>query len=388
MKVVIAYPSLNSPGGGERLCLHLMKTLKEKDFDVTLVTLERTQWSQLGRAFGDSFKPDNEFYLLERIPDIPILAFRQAFIVLLYTLVLLLISLKDGHRLVINMAGEITDSLGDMVYVNAIPLKLMYIYPPIQPEPGAQWRCYSRLYSLFTRILKTPGYAIVTNSSFNQGIIRENLGKDAAVVYPPVDLDGIKSLEKKGVRDNSVLTISRFRSAKNLKIVPEIARYVENCRFIMVGTADKGSEGCLREISDRINELRVEDRVQVFVNKPSSFVLEMLSVAKVFLHTQAYEAFGMSVVEAMAAGCAPLVPRFGGPWFDILDQRQGEYGYSYSNVKEAAEMIGMLIGNEALRAEVSKRARRRALDFDYSVFDAKMMSLVGRVQYLKGLQGG
>jgi hypothetical protein len=40
----------------------------------------------------------------------------------------------------------------------------------------------------------------------------------------------------------------------------------------------------------------------------------------------------MSVVEGMAAGCVPVVSRCGGPWFDILDCKQGVYGFSYRSV--------------------------------------------------------
>ncbi|HJX23332.1 MAG TPA: glycosyltransferase, partial [Candidatus Bathyarchaeia archaeon] len=328
-----------------------MKTLKERNFKVTLATLDRTSWTHISRVFGSSSRPYGEFYLMNKIPEIPVLALRQAFIVLLYLLELLLINLRRKNRLVINMAGEVVDSLGDVVYVNAIPLKLMHVFPAIQPKQGAQWKCYSRLYSIVTRILKTPGNIIVTNSRFNQAIIKKELGEDALVVSPPVDLTLIKSMENNAARDNIVLTISRFRSAKNLKIIPEIARRVENCKFIIVGTADKGSEECLLELSERIRDLAVEERVQLFVNRPFSFVLEMLAIAKVYLHTQACEAFGMSIVEAMAAGCVPVVPGYGGPWFDILDRRQGEYGYSFNSLEEAAEVIKTLIGNETIRAE-------------------------------------
>ena len=114
----------------------------------------------------------------------------------------------------------------------------------------------------------------------------------------------------------------------------------------------------------------------------------MLAIAKVYLHTQACEAFGMSIVEAMAAGCVPVVPGYGGPWFDILDRRQGEYGYSYDSLEEAAEVIKTLIGNEAIRAAVSTRARTRSLAFDDSVFEVKMSSLVEKVMRLKCLNAG
>ena len=84
----------------------------------------------------------------------------------------------------------------------------------------------------------------------------------------------------------------------------------------------------------------------------------------------------MSIVESMAAGCVPIVPRTGGPWFDVLDQKQGKYGYSYGSAQEAAEIIKMLVENEDLRKEVSARARERAMVFDSSVFEREILDVV------------
>jgi glycosyltransferase involved in cell wall biosynthesis len=87
----------------------------------------------------------------------------------------------------------------------------------------------------------------------------------------------------------------------------------------------------------------------------------------------------MSVVEAMAAGCVPVVPRCGGPWFDILDCKQGVYGFSYRSVGEAAEIIGRLLEDDVLRERVAAKARERARVFDGSVFEGKILDLVDKV---------
>lgn len=87
----------------------------------------------------------------------------------------------------------------------------------------------------------------------------------------------------------------------------------------------------------------------------------------------------MSVVEAMAAGCVPVVPRCGGPWFDILEGKQGFYGFSYGNVMEAADIVKTLLKDENLRCEVAARARERAKVFDSSVFERNILKIVEKV---------
>jgi len=310
------------------------------------------------------------------MPEIPTLTLRQAFMAISYIVELFLITLKGDYDLLINMGGEVIDSIGDVVYINAVPLKLMHVYPKIQPTHAPQWRCYSRLYGLLTRAFGNHNSVMVTNSRSNQKIVGKHLGRTPLVVHPAVDTASISSSRKERKREDIVVTISRFRSAKDLEIIPSIAKQVEKCRFILIGTADKDSEKCLEELSRRTRDLGVQDRVQILKNQPFSLILEKLSAAKVFLHTQSYEAFGMAIVEAMAAGCVPVVPRYGGPWLDILDETQGKFGFSYQTPAEAADIINRLHGDDAMWRDVSRRASVRANDYDRSVFERKMVDIV------------
>jgi len=376
MKIIIASPSLNLLGGAQRACLHAINALRKTNCKLVLATIDKTNWALVETIFGEISKPDEELYLFSRMPEMPAVTLKQAFVALSYALHLFMITTKNKPSLVINMGGEIVGNLGNIVYINAIPLRLTHLFPDTQPKPKFQWKIYSRLYSVFLMLLGDDAGTIVANSKFNQNVIKKFLGKSALMVNPPVISSRILSRANWRNRKNIVITISRFRSAKGLEIIPKIASYLEDCEFVLIGIVDSGSERCLKELSEEAERLRVQDRVHIFKNKSYSFTLAALSTAKVFLHTQSTEAFGMSIVESMAAGCVPIVPRTGGPWLDILDQKQGKYGYSYGSVQEAAEIIRMLVKNEDLRKEVSARARERAMVFDSSVFEREILGVV------------
>jgi glycosyltransferase involved in cell wall biosynthesis len=89
-----------------------------------------------------------------------------------------------------------------------------------------------------------------------------------------------------------------------------------------------------------------------------------------------HETFGISIVESMAAGCIPVVYKDGGPWYDILEERDGLYGYSYNTVEETIEKIRDIISNPYRHVEVSERARLRALVFDEQIFKAKFREII------------
>lgn len=378
-RIIVACPSLNYFGGAERLCVYVIKTLKEKKFNVVLVTLDKTNWTSLEKIFGRSLRPDKEVYPFNRMPQIPNLTLRQGFIALSYAFELFRVAAKKRNALLMNMRGEIVDTIGDIIYVNAVPLKLMYVYPEIQPDNGARWRVFSRIYSLLLRILKAGKNTIIANSVFNRDIIEEKLAKKTLIVHPAVDVQRIKLAESVRKRKNIVVTVSRFRSAKGLEIIPKIAKLAKKADFIIIGTLDQGAEQPLRQLTKRIEEAGLRNRIRIFTNKTLDFTLTELLTSKIFLHTQPMEAFGMAIVEAMAAGCVPVVPRNGGPWFDTLGQEQGKYGYSYDSAEEAAKIIDMLIGDDCLRLEVSKRAAKRADDFDIHVFNRKIMTTIEKM---------
>jgi glycosyltransferase involved in cell wall biosynthesis len=375
-KIIIASPSLNLLGGAQRACLHAINALRKTKCKLVLATIDKTNWTLVEAIFGETSKPDEELYLLARMPEMPVVALKQAFVALSYAFFLFAIAMKNKTSLVINMGGELVGGLGDIVYVNAIPLRLMHLFPGTQPKLGFQWKIYSRLYSVFLALLGGGSGITVANSKFSQGVIEKFLGKRALVVNPPVISSRILSHVNVRNRKNIVVTVSRFRSAKGLEIVPQIASYLKDYEFVLIGIADREAERCLKELFEAVERYQVQNRVHVFKNKPLSFTVTALSTAKVFLHTQSTEAFGMSIVESMAAGCVPIVPRAGGPWFDILDQKQGKYGFSYESVREAAEIIERLAEDEGLWEEVSVRARERALVFDGSVFEREIFGVV------------
>lgn len=118
------------------------------------------------------------------------------------------------------------------------------------------------------------------------------------------------------------------------------------------------------------------ESVEVVLDPDRARIERAFSTASVYLSTQPTEAFGIAVVEAMARGCVPVVPRAGGPWHDILDRRQGHYGFAYRSSAEAAQLIDQVLSDEELRRRVAERAKKRALDFEPGVFREKIRELI------------
>jgi glycosyltransferase involved in cell wall biosynthesis len=375
MRIVVAHPSLNKLGGAERVCLTAIGALRRHGHRVSLFTIDRTNWLALRKILGEVPKPDEEHFLLETLPVRSSLL--QAIVTLsLFILELSKLETRGKQDVLINTYGDSVDSIADITYVNALPLRTIYHYPD---SASATWRILSQGYDLLLRVVDHvyKRNILITNSKFLSEIVKEYSKRESTVIYPPADTSKFMQA-KRGIRRHKALVVSasRLRTGKRLETIPKIAQLTKKAHFIILGIADNASQKTLREITNVTRTLGVSDRIDVLINQPFDRFVDIISSAKVFLSTQPTESFGIAVVEAMATGCIPVVPRSGGPWFDILQREQGKYGYSYRNAEEAARIIDMLMENDQLTLEISNRATKRAKEFDISLFNREIVSIV------------
>ena len=363
MRVAVVHHSLNSCGGGERLCLNAMEALRDAGHEVILATTELTDWDKVERAFGRRFKPDEELSLLP-------VRLRAFGIYQRMATGLLVQRLLGEADLVINTHGDMVAAPCHVTYVHYPVFALLEQTRDVRVKyrKNVFWRFYFAPYRL-AQVRLWRFYMrrtlILTNSRFSRSVIKEKVGRDAIVVYPPVDLRAFKP----GRKEPLVLTVGRFTWEKRLDLVPEIAKRVPEAHFVIAGSTAIGSGEIIRRIK-RSGAPNVELRPDV----PFSELRELYARAKVYLHVMVAEHFGISVVEGMASGCVPVVHKSGGPWLDIVDH--GRYGFGFRTVEEAASVIKRLLADEGLWADYSRRALERARAFSEEAFKEKFISVL------------
>lgn len=374
MNVNLVHPSLNNYGGAELVCLEMIRTIKESSHSACLFTIDKVNWRQLIEHMGQYPIPDEQIYLYEEYPDLKNHFLKWVF--LTYSYLNILLMAKKRQTLTINNYGEVFPIVADLSYVHSVPLFSTYRHGWYNPYQIPFWTITSKLYYLLLSLLRKflKQSVIITNSTFNAKIIEKFTRYQPLIIYPPVKLSNfnLEPYEK----DNTILTVSRIRSMKNLSIIPRIARKTRvKCRFLILGRADQRSGAVLNEITN--DEMGVENKknLQIVIDPNRTTIVRAFSKASIYLSTQPTEAFGIAIVEAMARGCVPIVPRNGGPWFDILNEEQGRYGFAYSGPGEAAFLIDTVLSDDGLRKEVATRAQDRALVYESNKFREEIARL-------------
>ncbi len=212
------------------------------------------------------------------------------------------------------------------------------------------------------KILKEDKLKLISNSNFTKNEIKKKFQKESIVIYPPVKIEKYKKFQKYN-KNKKIIIVSRFSIEKNLDIAIEIFNRMDfPCEII--GNAKYKNQFKILENLEKLKK----DNVKIYKNISSEEISVLLSTAKVYLHTSK-ETFGISVVEAIAAGCIPIVPNNSAhtetvPFSELR----------YENTKDAEDKIlNAIKGNFD---HFLPKLQEHILQFSEKEFQTKMLKII------------
>jgi len=124
-----------------------------------------------------------------------------------------------------------------------------------------------------------------------------------------------------------------------------------------------------RQLVKLCNDLGVEDNVKFLGLLPNEQIYQVLKENDVFILTSDFEGLPLSLLEAMAWGCIPVVTdiRSGIPEL-VLNGLNG-YRVTVGNIQEFAERLALLQRNPVLRRTMSDKAYQTICTQGYRVED-------------------
>jgi glycosyltransferase involved in cell wall biosynthesis len=193
-------------------------------------------------------------------------------------------------------------------------------------------------------------FRYMTISSWNRDRLRE-LGLDATLIPPGIDLDTFRPLDGKVRRDDMLLALGRTNPLKNLPLTLDAWKALPKPR---PGLTLFGIEP----------ELGPEHGATYVTSPSDEGVNELFNAATVFVQTSVHEGFCLPPLEAMATGAAVVCTDAHGNR-DFC--RDGENCLMpVANVPSVRAAIARLLADPQLRRRLGEAGRRTAAEYAWS----------------------
>ncbi len=231
---------------------------------------------------------------------------------------------------------------------------------------------------------------VLANSEYTRGWIRKLWGVDSDVLYPPIRLIG----HRPGLKQQAIVHVGRFfdprygHGKRQLEIVHAFGDLVRRGRLPgwqlhLVGGCEDFQRPYLRRVQAAAEGLPVT----IHDNAPRRLVEDLLATSPIFWaatgldeHPRrrpwALEHFGMTTVEAMSAGCVPIVIDRAGQQEIVRDGRDG---FRWSTIAELHARTEQVAADPALREALSRAALERARAFSDEAFADRWHAIAGRL---------
>jgi glycosyltransferase involved in cell wall biosynthesis len=227
----------------------------------------------------------------------------------------------------------------------------------------------------------------LANSKFTQKWTGRYWKKNSRVIYPPVDVGQFKP----GKKEKIILSVGRFfvgGHSKNQHILVDVFKNMVNSKLIdnkwslhLVGGIADGWEH-----AEYVRNIRHESTgFKIYIHNSIDFssLKDLYSKASIYWHATGFgqseklnpirlEHFGIAPVEAMAAGCVPIVYHGGGLVETVTDQS----GLTWKSTDDLIRRTIELISDKKLLGNMSKSAQRRSTRFSRDKFEKELILMV------------
>ena len=263
--------------------------------------------------------------------------------------------------------------------------------------PPTKWNIRSRLTNnLFTNLVYDPRLKsydkVVVYSLFTKKWAEKYYQREVEVIYPAVDTEQFRPRHK----ENYIISVGRFFTGGHCKKQVEMIRAFKqlcdinkkfrNWEYHLVGGVSGFalSQQYLRQCQEEARDYPV----YFHINAPFEVLRELYGMSRIFWHAtglgeeedrypERMEHFGITTVEAMSAGCVPVVINKGGQP-EIVRNRID--GFLWDDVKELREYTIRSVNDNVLWQKMSKSSIERSQKFGIERFTKEVDRLIGEAK--------
>jgi len=350
MKVAIVYDRVNKWGGAEQVLLALNELYPEAPLYTAVYSQEKAKWARVFSQVIPSF-----------LQKIPVLNKKHELLGTFAPLAFETFNF-DEYDLVISVTSEAAKGIitkpgtkhicycltptrylwsGYEEYLNNPPKRLSWI--PFYKIISKPFLTYTKKWDA---IAANRPDVMVGISKAVQKRIKKYYGRDSELIFPPVDINKfqIKNIKVKTNKDYFLL-VGRLVPYKKVDLAIKAFNEL-GYPLVIVGTGSE--ENSLRKIA--------EDNIEFKGFVKDEDLPDYYRGAKALIHPQD-EDFGITPVEAQAAGCPVVAYKAGGALDTVVEGKTGEF-FDKQTVKSLISAVRRLDKKSYKKSELFDNASR------------------------------
>lgn len=210
----------------------------------------------------------------------------------------------------------------------------------------------------------------VCNSKNTQNRIAKFYGREAEVIYPPVDMQNCQA----GDMGDYWLSVNRLITHKRIELQMQAFQDLPSEKLIVVGSYERGAAQ-FEKYKEFIQSIKPEN-VQIKHWVSAGELGALYANCKGFITTASNEDFGMTAVEAMAHGKPVIAAAEGGYLESVIDGKTGLLikDISAHKLKEAILEISKNLQDNG--GFYQQSCLEQAAGFDISIFISKIRKII------------
>jgi glycosyltransferase involved in cell wall biosynthesis len=390
-KWVIVHTDLDTAGGGERVCLEVARAIYEYlGSKPSLILIQKPQKTiALKMLYNYRNYIDKLTWISNSSTPITIKS----------TISQILLKLsKKYNKIFVNNGLESLALLGTVIYVHY----------PFNLDLYGTFNGIKRVYGFFTIMMndlinymynfnksKSPSKILIFNSTYtlNKTIqlakiwfviapttfyIINNAKK--FVIFPPVESKAIvKNIPLRDNRDDIIIVLSRISREKKIEYSILILKLLHkffniNAKLFIIGSLN--DVAYYQYLKSLVRKMHLDNYVNFFLDVDDKTKIRLLGKGKVLFHPMPGEHFGISIVEAMAAGLIPVISKESGIGsLGILDER-----WLYSDIGrpfDIARILAYALNNWNI--EYANKLREISIMFSSEIFRQRIAEVLRNV---------
>jgi len=232
---------------------------------------------------------------------------------------------------------------------------------PAQRAAASAWIA---LHSMWDRRSVARIQRIVCNSRNVAGRVKKYYGREAEVIYPPVDTGRFAYKGDEGFW----LSVNRLYPEKRIELQVKAFEQMPGERLVIVGNSGTGDPSAAYAEKLRAS---LPPNVRILSDLPEGELIDLYGRCSGLIATPVDEDFGMSAVEAMASGKPVIAISEGGYLETVIDGKTGMLiGADSDSIVKAVKEVSRDPSKyrEACVEQASK--------FDVGIFISKMKAMI------------